>query len=293
MARSSRPALAAMPSDVRALIDRIAAALGPDATPERVERVARAVLDARPPAAPRARLPAGPAGVGPADGATRVVVTAYGHDQPGVLAAITAELSASGANVLDVSQKVLQGYFTVVLVADLADGTGPRRRPRRARRPAARRWAPASCCSTRSCSRRCTGRERGLGTRDWRTRRRPREGLVAEPSPGGPVRSDEAETQPVIAHRLGSIAEETAGVLRSQTLGAPAASSTRSSAPSTAPVSALPTSPMPLSLTEVLDTVQMTEADAFDIRTVTLGRQPAGVRRAATPSRRGGTCTTG
>ncbi|PAP78871.1 hypothetical protein BSZ37_19580 [Rubrivirga marina] len=50
-------------------------------------------------------------------------MTAYGEDQPGVLAAITAELSAAGANVLDVSQKVLQGYFTVVLVADLAAGT--------------------------------------------------------------------------------------------------------------------------------------------------------------------------
>ncbi|MGB3543784.1 ACT domain-containing protein, partial [Rubrivirga sp.] len=50
------------------------------------------------------------------------VVTAYGHDRPGVLAAITAELSAAGANILDVSQKVLQGYFTVVLVADLEAG---------------------------------------------------------------------------------------------------------------------------------------------------------------------------
>ena len=46
-------------------------------------------------------------------------MTAYGKDRPGVLAAVTAELSASGANILDVSQKVLQGYFTLVLVADL------------------------------------------------------------------------------------------------------------------------------------------------------------------------------
>ncbi|WP_095514239.1 ACT domain-containing protein [Rubrivirga sp. SAORIC476] len=113
-----------MSADVRALIDRIATALGPEATPERVERVARAVLDARAPTAP-ARAPAlAPRSPdGPATGATRVVVTAYGQDQPGVLAAITAELSASGANILDVSQKVLQGYFTVVLVADLSEGT--------------------------------------------------------------------------------------------------------------------------------------------------------------------------
>lgn len=108
-----------MPSDVRSLIDRIADALGAEASPERVERVARAVLAAG--EAPSAR----PAATSPpaAADATRVVVTAYGHDAPGVLAAVTAELSAANANVLDVSQKVLQGYFTLVLVADLRPGT--------------------------------------------------------------------------------------------------------------------------------------------------------------------------
>ncbi len=111
-----------MPTDVRSLIDRIADALGAEATPERVERVARAVLDARTPAPPASRTSA-PSGGGPPRGATRVVVTAYGHDRPGVLAAVTAELSASGANILDVSQKVLQGYFTLVLVSDLPAGS--------------------------------------------------------------------------------------------------------------------------------------------------------------------------
>ena len=52
------------------------------------------------------------------------MVTAYGVDTPGVLAALTSELAAHGVNILDVSQKVLQGYFTVVLFADLPDG-GP------------------------------------------------------------------------------------------------------------------------------------------------------------------------
>ncbi len=116
----------ARPADVRLLIDRISDALGPEASPERVERVARAVLDGTGdvPVAPHpASRPAPrPASAGPAALSSRVVVTAYGHDTPGVLAAITAELSASNANVLDVSQKILQGYFTVVLVADFPAG---------------------------------------------------------------------------------------------------------------------------------------------------------------------------
>jgi len=110
-----------MASDVRALIDRIAAALGPDATPDRVERVARAVLDGGSGAASEARPPRADTAGRPAV-SSRVVVTAYGRDSPGILAAIAAELSASGANVLDVSQKILQGYFTVVLVADFPAG---------------------------------------------------------------------------------------------------------------------------------------------------------------------------
>ena len=78
-----------MPQDVRALIDRIAAA-GFDE--------------------------------GPAADVTRFVVTAYGRDTPGVLAAISTELADAGVNILDVSQKVLQGYFTIVLFADLPAG---------------------------------------------------------------------------------------------------------------------------------------------------------------------------
>ena len=111
------------PDGVRALIDRIATALGPEASPERVERVARAVLDGGAATSPRRPVPRpAPRVDAPAARSSRAVVTAYGHDTPGILAAITAELSASGANVLDVSQKILQGYFTVVLVADFPAG---------------------------------------------------------------------------------------------------------------------------------------------------------------------------
>lgn len=110
-----------MPDTTHALVESIASALGDDATPERVEQIARGVL--------MNAQPSGQSGQGevspelgpsrPAPGATRFLVTAYGVDSPGVLSTITAELADAGANILDVSQKVLQGYFTVILLADL------------------------------------------------------------------------------------------------------------------------------------------------------------------------------
>jgi len=121
------------PSDLRFLIDRVADALGDAATPERVEAVARAVLAAERGPARNGRTatadepPPSPAvGDGPISG--RILVTAFGCDAPGILAALTAELRDLGVNVLDVSQKILQGYFTLILLADLgASGASPGR----------------------------------------------------------------------------------------------------------------------------------------------------------------------
>lgn len=121
-----------MPTDLRALIDRVAAALGPDATPDRVEAIARAVLGAeRGNGAVPAPAPASSVvGDGPISG--RILVTSYGCDRPGILAALTTELFEAGVNVLDVSQKILQGYFTLILLADLSDsGLGPNEVQRR------------------------------------------------------------------------------------------------------------------------------------------------------------------
>lgn len=99
-------------SDIRNLVERIVEALGPDVTPQRVEAVAHAVLDERQGPA-LSNFPQSPVSPG-----HRVLITAYGYDKPGILAAITQAVSDTGCNILDVSQKILQGYFTLIMLAD-------------------------------------------------------------------------------------------------------------------------------------------------------------------------------
>ena len=94
--------------DFRRLVSRISDALGPDATPERVERIAVALLDEK--------LDAPSADSSSRGG--KAVVTAYGKDAPGTLHAITHVLSDANYNILDVSQKILQDYFTVIMIVD-------------------------------------------------------------------------------------------------------------------------------------------------------------------------------
>lgn len=55
---------------------------------------------------------------------TGVVVTAAGKNRPGVLSELTGALANSKANILDISQKVVEGYFHIVLMVELPPGSG-------------------------------------------------------------------------------------------------------------------------------------------------------------------------
>jgi len=52
-----------------------------------------------------------------------VVVTAVGKNRPGVLAEITGALAEAKANVMDISQKMIEGYFHMVVTIELAPGS--------------------------------------------------------------------------------------------------------------------------------------------------------------------------
>ena len=55
----------------------------------------------------------------------RAIVTVIGKDHVGFIADVTALLAQYGVNVLDISQTVLQEYFTMIMLVDAAQCTVP------------------------------------------------------------------------------------------------------------------------------------------------------------------------
>jgi ACT domain-containing protein len=99
-------------TDIRRLVSRIADAMGPQASSEKVEAVVAIALEEIRPES------SGVPSHEP-DRGSRAIVTAYGIDHHGILTTITSELSAAGCNILDVSQKILQTYFTLIMLIDV------------------------------------------------------------------------------------------------------------------------------------------------------------------------------
>lgn len=49
----------------------------------------------------------------------KAIVTVIGKDTVGIIAFVSALLAEKGVNVLDITQTVLQGYFTMIMVVDV------------------------------------------------------------------------------------------------------------------------------------------------------------------------------
>ena len=50
----------------------------------------------------------------------RVVITVLGANKPGILAGITRVIAEAGVNVEDVSQKIMQDLFALMMVTDFS-----------------------------------------------------------------------------------------------------------------------------------------------------------------------------
>ena len=55
------------------------------------------------------------------DRQNRIIITAFGKNRPGILAGLTGILAESGCDVLDLSQKLLHEFFTIMILVDISE----------------------------------------------------------------------------------------------------------------------------------------------------------------------------
>mgnify|MGYP003554688344 CR=1 FL=1 len=49
----------------------------------------------------------------------KAVVTVIGKDNVGIIASVSAECSRHGANIVDITQSVLQDYFAMIMLVEI------------------------------------------------------------------------------------------------------------------------------------------------------------------------------
>ncbi|GAW92597.1 ACT domain-containing protein [Calderihabitans maritimus] len=50
----------------------------------------------------------------------RVIVTVFGKDKVGIIAGVTSVLAECNANILDISQTILQEFLTMIMIVDIS-----------------------------------------------------------------------------------------------------------------------------------------------------------------------------
>jgi ACT domain-containing protein len=104
---------------IRELTRKAIEELGAMATPDNVRRVVQdavARLESETgELAPGFAAPHKPLGSG-----SQVIVSVFGKNKAGVLAAVSKTLADFNGNVIDISQKILQDWFTMILIVDIS-----------------------------------------------------------------------------------------------------------------------------------------------------------------------------
>lgn len=55
----------------------------------------------------------------------KAIVTVVGKDRVGIIAGVCTQLANLNANVLDISQTVMDGYFTMIMVTEISQANLP------------------------------------------------------------------------------------------------------------------------------------------------------------------------
>jgi ACT domain-containing protein len=51
------------------------------------------------------------------------IITVLGKDRVGIIAKVCGYLSGEGINILDISQTIVQNYFTMIMIVDITDSS--------------------------------------------------------------------------------------------------------------------------------------------------------------------------
>ena len=51
----------------------------------------------------------------------KAVITVVGHDSKGIIAKVSAKCAEAGANIMDITQSIINEYFAMIMVVDTAD----------------------------------------------------------------------------------------------------------------------------------------------------------------------------
>ncbi|MBN1408322.1 MAG: ACT domain-containing protein [Calditrichaceae bacterium] len=106
--------------DIRKLTEETVKQLGSSATPELVENVVKEAID-------RIQYKAGSHVIDTSplkkaalqQSGNRIIVTAFGKNRVGILAGLTGILARHKCNILDLTQKLLQEFFTIMILVDI------------------------------------------------------------------------------------------------------------------------------------------------------------------------------
>lgn len=49
----------------------------------------------------------------------KVIVTVVGKDKVGIIASVTTALAQANVNILDISQTIMQDFFTMIMICDM------------------------------------------------------------------------------------------------------------------------------------------------------------------------------
>ncbi len=110
--------------EIRKIAEEALRQLGHSATPENVEKVVQAAaskISGTQTAAVKEWKEIQAAQKAPKG--DRIIITAFGENRTGILAGLTGALAQYNCDILDLTQKLMQEFFTVMFLVDISDAT--------------------------------------------------------------------------------------------------------------------------------------------------------------------------